>query len=404
MKKKVKVEQLTPGMFIDDFNCSWIDHPFFGNSAKIKDDKIIGKIRSNGISDVYIDTDKGLDIADAPTEEEVKKEIQTEIDKVIKTKKRTSDPVTVQEEIVKAKEIKKEAKQAIQNIMEEVRFGKPIKTESVEHVVDKMIASILRNQDALICLGRIKRADEYTYLHSMSVCALMISFGKHLGFNSKELREVGIGAMLHDIGKMKVPQEILNSKRSLSKKEYEQMKKHVEHSRILLEQTHNIAETSISIAAQHHERLDGSGYPNGLKGDEITNYGQAAAIVDVYDALTSERCYKRELAPTETLRKLFEWSKSDFNAELVQQFIRCIGIYPVGTLVCLESGLVAVVLNNDDNNLLYPVIRVIYDTKKGEHIMPYDIDLSKQLDRASGDKIAGYESPDKINVISEIYL
>jgi putative nucleotidyltransferase with HDIG domain len=264
----------------------------------------------------------------------------------------------------------------------------------------KMITSIFRNQNALLSLGRIKQADEYTYMHSMSVCVLMISFGKHLGLDLKQLRDIGVGAMLHDIGKMKVPQDILHSKRPLTEKEYEKMKEHVEFGRTILEETGGIAETSVLLTAQHHERLDGSGYPNRLKGDRISTYAQAAAIVDVYDAITSERCYRRGVPPTEALRRIFEWSKCYFDNELVQQFIRCVGIYPVGSLVRLESGLLAVIINNDEKSLLHPVVRIIYDTKKGKHTAPYDIDLSK----GEGDRIASYEVPDKINVIPEMYL
>lgn len=404
MIKKIKVDQLTPGMFIDDFNTSWLDHPFFDNSAKVRNDKIIEKITKSGIQEVYIDTDRGLDVADASTEEEVKQEIQSEIDKVIDLDTKSIEPVPIQEELVKAKEIKREARQTIHNIMDDVRFGEQIKKEQVEQIVMKMVSSIFRNQNALISLGRIRKADEYTYMHSMSVCVLMISFGKQLGFDLKQLRDVGVGAMLHDIGKMKVPQEILNSKRPLSDEEYEMMKEHVEHGRILLEETPGIADTSVLLAAQHHERLDGSGYPKGLVGDNISNCAQAAAIVDVYDAMTSARCYKRGLPPTEALKKLFEWRTRYFNSELVQQFIRCVGIYPVGSLVRLESGVIAIVLNNDDKSLLHPVVRVIYDTQKGKYTVPYDIDLSHQVEKNNEDRIISYESPDKINVIPEMYL
>ncbi len=401
MKKKIKVEQLRPGMYIDDFNCSWLDNPFFSNSIKVNNEETIEKTIDNGIREVYIDTDKGLDVDDAPTEEEVNQEIQAELKKVVEPEIKNSNPVPIQEEIVKAKEIKKEAKQTVKNIMDDIRFGKRIEIEKVDHVVMKMISSIFRNQDALISLGRIKQADEYTYMHSMSVCILMISFGKHLGFDSKQLKEVGVGAMLHDIGKMKVSQEILNSKRLLTDEEYNQMKKHVEYSRILLEEIPGIADTSVLLAAQHHERVDGSGYPNGLIGNEISKYGQAAAIVDVYDAITSERCYSHGVSPTEVLRKLFEWSKFYFNSELVQQFIRCIGIYPVGTLVLLESGMLCIVLNHGEKGLLHPVVRIIYDTKTEKHITPYDFDLSQG---GTEDKIKSYESPNIWQIRPEMYL
>lgn len=391
-------------MFIDDFNISWMDHPFLNNSVKVRNNKLIEKIADCGIHEVYIDTARGLDVADAPTEVEVKQGLRTGIDMVIDPDIKAIGTVPIQEELVRAKEIKREAKETIHNIMEDIRFGNPIKKDKVEHVVMKMVSSIFRNQNALISLGRIRTVDEYTYMHSMSVCILMISFGKHLRFDLHQLKDVGVGAMLHDIGKMKIPQEILHSKKQLSDEEYEKMKEHVKYGRILLEETPGIAETSILVAAQHHERLDGSGYPNGLIGNDISKYAQIAAIVDVYDALTSERSYKHGLPPTEALKKLFEWSERYFNGELVQQFIRCVGIYPVGSLVRLGSGLIAIVLNNDAKNLLHPVVRVIYDTKKGKYTVPYDIDLSHQAKKNNAYRITSYESPDEINVVTEMYL
>ena len=181
-------------------------------------------------------------------------------------KRINNNTVSVKEEIVKAKEIKNKAKETIHSIMEDIKFGKQINTDEVGQVVDNMIDSIFRNQDALISLGRIKEKDEYTYMHSVSVGVLMISLGKHLGFEMQVLKEVGIGAMLHDVGKMIVSQIILNKEGKLTEKELAMIKKHAEYSRKLLEQTHGISDTAITMAAQHHERIDGTGYPLGLKG------------------------------------------------------------------------------------------------------------------------------------------
>ncbi len=400
MIKKVKVNQLQPGMFIHDLNCGWTRHPFITSRLTIKNEKSIRKIIDYGIEEVYIDTDRGLDVPDAPTKQEVDKGLQKEMDEIAGSRYSSARSVPLQQEMLKAREIKKEAKQAVQSIMEEVRLGREIKTEKVEKVVDKMIDSIFRNQDALISLGRIKQTDEYTYMHSMSVCVLMISFGKHLGFDDMQLKEVGIGAMLHDIGKMKVPPEILNHKGELSDDELQLIKKHVEYSDLLLQETPGISDVAVNLAAQHHERVDGKGYPNGLAGSEISIYGQAAAIADVYDAMTSKRCCQRKFEPTEVLKKLFEWGGS-YNKGLVQQFIRCVGIYPVGSLVRLESGMLGVVLDHGDENLLQPSVRIVFDTKKDKHVLPvYDVDLSKN----GKDAVSGCEVPEKWNIKPETYL
>lgn len=197
----------------------------------------------------------------------------------------------------------------------------------VEPSVSKMTSSILRNGGALLSLCRIKDKDNYTFQHSVSVGALMVSFCNAMGMSKEVIHHAGIGGMLHDIGKMKIPDRILNKPGKLTEQEFAVMKCHVVESKQILLQTTGISETAVLVAAQHHERHDGSGYPAGLKGEEISQLGQMAAIVDVYDALTSDRCYHKGMAPTDALRKIYEWSKFHFNPQLVQAFMRSIGIY-----------------------------------------------------------------------------
>ena len=211
--------------------------------------------------------------------------------------------------------------------------------------------------------------------------------------------------MLHDVGKMIVSQVILNKEEKLTEKELEMMRKHVEYSRTILEQTHGITDTAITLAAQHHERVDGTGYPLGLKGEEISYYAKAVAIADVYDAMTSNRCYQENYLPTEVLKKLYEWSSYHYDRTLVEQFIRCVGIYPVGTLVRLESGLVGVIIQNGEKSLLQPVVRIIYNTRNGSYVrMPYEMDLAKPSGKNGEDRIVSYESPERLGIKPEIYL
>lgn len=400
MIKRINTKQLKPGMFIDDMNCGWLRHPFLTNKITISDDEMIERIVKHGIRDVYIDTDKGLEVKDAPSKDEVNKEIQLEMDKVAESKPDPVQQVPIKDELKKAREIKKEAKKTIHNIMDDVKFGKQIETVKVESVVSKMVESIFRNQDALLSMGRLKKVDEYTYMHSMTVGILMIAFGKHLGYEKNILQDIGIGAMMHDIGKMQIPQELLVNDKKLDDYEYEIIKKHVVYSRSILEKTEGIPASSIQIAAQHHERIDGSGYPEGLKGEEISTLGRAAAIADVYDAMTSKRNYQRRFDPTEVLRKLFEWSEHFYDKQMVQQFIRCVGIYPVGTLVRLESGMLAVVLQHGEESLLQPIVKVVYNSEKNRYIKPDIIDLSKD----DKDKILSHEPSDQWGIEPELHL
>ncbi len=387
-------------MFIDDMNCGWLRHPFLTNKITIADDEMIERIVKHGIREVYIDTEKGFTVKDAPTKDEISKEIQAEMDKMAETKPEPAPQIPIKEEIKKAREIKKEAKKTIHNIMDDVRFGKQIETAKVENVVSKMVTSIFRNQDALLSMGRLKKTDEYTYMHSMTVGILMIAFGKHLGFDKQLLHEIGIGAMMHDIGKTQVPQDLLISDRKLTDEEYGIMQQHVAYGITILDKTEGIPDISKLIAVQHHERMDGSGYPAGLKGNEISDFGRAAAIADVYDAMTSKRKYQRRFEPTEVLKKLFEWSEHFYDKKMVQQFIRCVGIYPVGTLVKLESGLIAVVLKHGEENLLLPTVKVIFNANRKRYVNSKIIDLSEE----GNDRIVSYEQSATWGIEPELHL
>ncbi len=399
MIKKINTSQLKPGMFIHDMNCGWFDHPFLNSRIKVNTDKAIEKIIDHGVREVYIDTDKGMDVSDAPSKEEVSREIDAGINKIVEPQISRPKRVPLREEINKAKEVKKEAKKTVETLMNDVRLGKQIEVEKVDRVVEQMIESIFRNNDALTSLGRIKSVDEYTFMHSVSVGVLMISFGKHLGFDYELIKQIGVGGLLHDVGKVNVPVDILTSINKLTEEEFIEARKHVKEGRTILENTPSMHTNSIMVAAHHHERVDGTGYPDRLSGDSINIYGQMAAIADVYDAMTSQRCYQQQFQPTETLKKLYEWGGA-YNPELVQKFIRCVGIYPVGSLVRLESGLLGVVLEHGESSLIHPVVRIIYDTKREKLIMPRVIDLSLQ----DSDKVACHEDPEAWNLIPENYL
>jgi putative nucleotidyltransferase with HDIG domain len=270
--------------------------------------------------------------------------------------------------------------------------------------VEKIIDSTLRNQDALLTLSSIRKVDEFTYMHSLSVATMMIVFCSSLYLKRNIITEVGTGALLHDIGKSKLPLELLNKAGHLSEEETAKMRDHVDLGCEVLSKTPGLTPISLSVAAEHHENYDGTGYPKGLKGEEISVYGQIAAIVDMYDNLTSDRGYSKGMSPTVALNRLLEVSGHQFNEELVQRFIRRIGIYPVGTLVKLDNGFLGVVLEQGARDLLNPVIRLIYDTEKKWFIKPRDLDLSNPKEETKDVKIVSPESPDKWKINPKTYL
>lgn len=390
MIKLIRSELLLPGMYIHDLNCGWIDHPFAFNKFRVKDKATIEKIVAYGIREVYIDTSLGLDIKDGRTQEDVSSELERKLLQAASAVK-PLPPTSMEEEIVVARQVHSEANKVVQNVLSDIRLGKQIEVERMEPVVERITESIFRNKDALTSLGRIKSKDSYTFQHSVSVCALLVSFARAMEFSVEMIHEMGIGGLLHDAGKMRIPDRVLNKPGALTDEEFIVMKSHAALGRDILRETPGISETAILIAAQHHERYDGTGYPDRLKGPEISEIGQMAAIVDVYDALTSNRVYHKGMEPTEALKKLFEWSKFHFNEELVQQFIRVIGIYPAGSLVSLDSGQLAVVVKPGEQNLLKPLVRIIFDPRSG-FVAPHDLDLA---DRHTREKIVSHELPDK---------
>ena len=393
MIKKIAISQLRPGMYVSDLNCGWLDHPFMVNQFKVESRDVIEKIRRHGIRQLYIDTAKGLDVAEGVPKAEVKKQIDAGLQALASKRPEAIKPVRLEEELSQAKLVKAQALDITHNMLEDARLGRQIELEQAEPVVEAMADSVFRNQDALVSLLRVKNADEYTFLHSVSVCVLMISFAKSLGMGRGVIHDIAVGALLHDVGKMQINPEVLNKPARLTDEEFAHMKDHVSLGEAILADQRGLHEVSRRVAAEHHERFDGSGYPRGLKGDEISLYGQMAAIVDVYDAITSHRVYHRGMEPTDALRKLFEWSEFHFNRKLVHNFIHCVGIYPAGSLVKLESGRIAVVVEQVPGDALHPHVRVVVDHATRGRPVPYDLFLADE-----GEKIADNASPEELKI------
>jgi len=398
MIKKIDVRQLKVGMFVHDLSCHWMDHPFVRNRLMITSDDEIRKIVDAGIHELYIDTEKGLDVPDAPTADQARKTLETELVDMAARQPAPVMRVTLAEEMNRAKQIKTQAHQLVRTVMHDARLGKAIELDQVEPVVQNITESILRNPGALTGLLRIKNKDDYTFLHSVSVCTLLVAFCRSAGMDPKLTRQAGLGGLLHDTGKALVPDEVLNKPGRLTDEEFEIIRKHPKDGYDILLKTPGVGEIPLDITLHHHERMDGSGYPDKLLGDKISTVAQMAAIVDVYDAITADRCYHKGMSAAEALRKIYEWSKFHFNPQHVQSFMRCVGIYPVGTLVLLESGRLGVVIEPHETNLLAPKVRVFFSAKSNTYIKPIDVDLSKPLGAGGGDKIMSHESPEKWRV------
>lgn len=401
MIKKIPVKLLEPGMYVTDFNAGWLSHPFARNSMMVNSDSDVAKVHAAGIRELFIDTERGKDVgSQVPTAEEAEKLIKAEVRSFAESSKPTAPPlrVSLAEEMAKANGAFTEATRIVRGLMDDIRLGKQVDLAATKPTVEKITASVLRNSNAMMTIRRLKSLDDYTFLHSVSVCGMLASFAKVLDMALPAIHDIALGGLIHDVGKMRVAMAVLHKPAKLSPEEYRHIKSHVVLGSDLMRQTPGVPSLAMEVLEQHHERYDGSGYPKGLKGEEISRVGRMSAIIDVYDAITSARVYGKGLSPAQAVQKLFEWSKFHFDPELMQIFVKSIGIYPVGSLVKLESGRLGVVIAQSDSHLLTPTLRVMYDAKRQHYITPEVLDLAKPIGAGGADRIIGYELPEKLGI------
>lgn len=394
MIKKIKIEQLKPGIFVHDFNCGFNSSYLLANQTLIKDVRIIEHLRSFGINEVYIDTDRGDDVLDARPEIEVKRGTDRGLQQLATEEPVSIRTVPLKEELLVAKDIKTQALSVIQKALDNARRGKDLETEEAYQLITKMEKSVIRNRDALVLLTRIRKKDEYTLMHSISVGAYILNFCNFYKVPHKRTLSLAIGALFHDIGKTKIPLQILNKPGKLDEEEFKEMKRHPFYSAEVLKTAKGLPEEAYDMGLHHHERFDGSGYPHGLKGSDIKTGSQLCAIADVFDAITSDRCYRNGMGKVEGLRKLYEWSEYHFNKDLTHKFIRSIGVYPIGSCVRLDSGRIGVVVGSTES-LVQPVVRVFHDDGAKGSLPIEDFDLS-----LTDDHVTGYEDCERWDISS----
>jgi len=390
MLKKIAVEHLQLGMHIHEFCGSWMDHPFWRTKFVLDDPEDLRQIRACGIKEVWIDVHKGLDVA-GPTKQEAEAQIDAALERIAQPRE-AWQRAALAEEVQRAAKICAKGKEAVVSMFQEVRMGKAIDHAAAGALVEEISDSVLRNPGALISLARLKTADDYTYMHSVAVCALMVALARQLGLDEQSTREAGMAGLLHDLGKAVMPMEVLNKPGKLTDEEFRVIKSHpVEGHRMLVEGG-AVGAIPLDVCLHHHEKVDGSGYPQGLKDAEISLFAKMGAVCDVYDAITSNRPYKAGWDPAESIRKMTEWSKGHFDERVFQAFVKSIGIYPVGSLVRLSSGRLGVVVEQSEKSLLAPRVKVFFSGKSQTYIAPEVVDLSRP---GTAEKIAGREDAAK---------
>lgn len=398
MLKKIRSEQVVTGMYIHELCGSWMEHPFWRSRFIIRSDKEIAAIRSSSVREVWIDTAKGVDCAHGESEAARVRVIEQTLEQAASAppalEKLPADVAltSVGEEAERAARICAKSKQAVVSMFQEARMGKAIEADDCAPLVEEISNSVARNPGALISLARLKTADDYTYMHSVAVCALMIALARQLGLDEESTRQAGLAGLLHDLGKAMVPNKVLNKPGKLTDDEFSIIKKHPELGHEALARSDSAPPIALDVCLHHHEKVDGSGYPKGLKSDEISLFAKMGAVCDVYDAITSNRPYKPGWDPAESLRKMADWAKGHFDERIFHAFVKSLGIYPVGSLVRLDSGRLGVVTEQSPASLLTPTVKVFYSTQRDERIEPEEINLA---DQAANDKIIGREDPEK---------
>ncbi len=387
MLKKIPVQQVCLGMHLQAFCGAWLDHPFWRTKFVLTDPNDITLIIESPIKEVWIDVSKGLDLQPDATGQQIEVETAEEIP--AEPPPPPEPKTSFNDEVKRAAKICARSKEAVVSMFQEARMGKAIEAEEVGPLVEEIANSTLRNPGALISLARLKTADDYTYMHSVAVCALMIALARKLGLDAQQTRDAGMAGLLHDLGKAMIPMEILNKPGKLTDEEFAIVKTHPEEGHKLLVDGHGISETIKDVCLHHHEKVDGSGYPKGLNAETMSLFAKMGAVCDVYDAITSNRPYKAGWDPAESIKRMAEW-KGHFDPTVFQAFVKSLGIYPVGSFIRLESGKLGVVVEQSEQSLLKPKVKVFFSTKSQSYIKPEAIDLAR-----SAEKIAGREDPEK---------
>ena len=410
MLQKILPQQLRMGMYVERLGGSWLQHPFWRGSFLIRREQEIEAICDSGVDEVWIDLDKGL----APSAEPVHAAAEPQrtpaaaqpaqpveaaaaqalqpasVSASVPASAAAPQRVPMGDEVVQARRIYDSSRPVLRSMFEQARLGRAIDTAGADDLVEQISESVQRNPWALLSVARLKLADEYTYMHSVAVCALMIALARQMGLDARQTRDAGMAGMLHDVGKALIPAHIINKPGKLDAAELQIVRTHPERGHELLQRLGGLAPAVLDVCLNHHEKMDGSGYPHGAPSERISTMARMAAVCDVYDAITSNRSYKPGWDPGLSLRRMAQRAGTHFDRQVFQHFVKSIGIYPVGSFVRLESGLLGVVVEQGADSLLQPQVRVLMDARTRAAVTPRLIDLAAP---GCDQRIAGLEDP-----------
>lgn len=356
---------LEPGMYITRLDRPWLETPYVIQGFYIKTQEDVDELLKH-CEYVYVDTELSKTIEVKSPELNRKSRSSSEEKEYLTHKKPRNykDQSDIDEELKSARDSHGALSSMAEDIMVDISNNKKLDLPALKKAINPMVDSIIRNPDAFAWLTRMKSKDNYTYNHSVSTSVWSVAFGRHLGLPKKDLQSLAIGGLLLDVGKMKLPDKLINNTLRYNQYEFKLVKQHVGLGSEIAGSINGMNEDVIAMIETHHERHNGGGYPNGLSANNISIFGKIAGLVDCYDAIISERSYASAMSPHDAVKKLYEWRDIDFQAELVEQFIQIVGIYPVGTIVELNDGRVGVVVVQHRVWRLRPQVMLLLDSNK----------------------------------------
>ena len=400
MLKKITVDQLSLGMYVHRLCGSWLDHPFWKSAFLLTDGRQLAQIKSSAVREAWIDTLKGGDVPAMPDHadrDESPGSPAPESEPAAETRPSAlSDEFaacSLSEELARAAKTVAQGRGAMMRMFQDVRLGNAIDTEHCQPLVYEITQSVKRNPGAIVSLARLKTSDDYTYMHSVAVCALMVSLARRLDFSEADTREAGMAGLVHDLGKAAMPLEVLNKPGPLTTEEFAIMKGHPAAGHRMLMEARGVSAGVMDVYLHHHEKFNGKGYPDGLDGERISLLARLGAVCDVYDAITSNRPYKAGWDPALSVQKMAQWSREGhFDETVFQAFVKTIGIYPIGSLVRLSSNRLGVIVDQSPSGLLTPLVMAVFAIETRQYCEPELIDIGEP---GCDERIVSRETPEQ---------
>lgn len=376
MRQRIDTDDLEIGMFVAELDRPWLESPFLFQGFLIENEQDLATLREV-CRYVFVDPERSRGTAaqrKAPQAAANAAQISVEAPRARLRRPpvdavRANDPRRFAESFQQVMKLQKRAHLALIRMIDERRIGRLVRFEPVLDVVRELTERVVENQNVALWLTKLREQDEFNATHSINVAILSIAFANHLGYEREALHAIGLGAMLHDIGLTEPSNDIIRQKIRLSEADFAVVRRHPMDGLFSLKRCHELPPMARDIIRSHHERIDGSGYPHGLKGDEIPRHVRIVGIADSYDAMTSDRAYRKAMQPPDALAELHREAERSFGHALVQSFIQCIGIYPVGSVVKLNTGAIAMVASTFPGERLTPLVLLLKDSL-GRHMTP----------------------------------